>query len=183
MRQGLVLRPPDFYENHGPVVFLGGPIQGAPPWHKDAIDIIHDIDERIVIACPAKDYPPGEFVYEKQVDWETMYLNAAAYGEYRKRRIAQVAGGIMFWLAAQVEEIREEGEEFPRAYAQTTRQELGEWRNEKKHNDHIKMAVGIEKGFGNARYIRRRLEQDTPTVPILDNLEDTCRAITRLIGY
>lgn len=151
-----MLQPPDIVDAAGNIIFLAGPIQGAPDWQAEAIRIIHELDEGLVVASPRKEYPAGTFVYEKQVDWETHYLRQAAK-----------FGTIMFWLAAQAEETP------GRAYAQTSRFELGEWKNEYQHNG-TRLVMGIEEGFGNARYIRRRLNQDCPDVPVLDSLPDTC---------
>ena len=95
------------------------------------------------------------FVYEKQVDWETHF-----------RRRAASLGAHLFWLAKQTEDTP------GRAYAQTTRLELGE--SKMLHErDGINMVIGIEPGFGNERYIRRRFSQDCPDVPIVDSLEET----------
>jgi len=119
--------------------------------------------DNLVIASPRRDYAPGEFVYERQVDWETHHL----------RRAGRL-GLVMFWLASQTEETP------GRAYAQTSRLELGEMkvRHETKAE---RLVVGIEEGFGNERYIWRRMSQDCPHVPILNNLEDTCEATLDLL--
>src|SRR5690349_2330032 len=111
MTERLILQPPEVVNTEGPVIFLAGPIQGAPDWQTEAATIIHDMDSSIVIASPRRDYPEGTFVYEKQVDWETNFLRTAG-------RI----GVVSFWLAAQVEEV------VGRSYAQTARFELGEWK-------------------------------------------------------
>jgi hypothetical protein len=165
-----LIQPPEIIEVAGPVIFLAGPIQDSRPWQYEAAELIHDIDGNIVVASPRKEYAPGEFVYEKQVDWETHFLERAA--RY---------GAVLFWLARQTSLTTEPGQEFPRPHAQTTRQELGEWRNEKKHNPQLNLVVGIEPGFSNKRYICRRLNQVCPDVPILDDLADTCRAAVDLI--
>lgn len=159
MTEKLVLQPPDIVNVEGKVVFLAGPIQGAPDWQSEAIDIIHELDSGLIVASPRKEYPEGTFVYEKQVDWETHYL----------RRAAKL-GAIVFWLAAQTKETP------GRAYAQTSRFELGEWKKEHQHGG-AKLVVGIEEGFGNARYIRRRLSQDCPDVSVLDSLTETCEKV------
>lgn len=165
-----LLQPPEIKEVIGPVIFLAGPIQDAPDWQSIAVEIISGIDPDILIASPRKNYGPGEFVYESQVDWESHYLRRAA-----------AWGAIIFWLANQEKQTTEPGQRFPRPYAQTTRQELGEWRAEKRHSPEINLVVGIDTDFSNARYTRRRLEQDTPDVPILDSLDDTCAAAVELI--
>lgn len=170
MAESLLLQPPEIVDVEGPVVFLAGPIQGAPDWQSDATRIIHSLNSSLVIASPRKEYSEGTFFYERQVDWETHFLNRAA--KY---------GAVMFWLARQAEEIKEAEEEFPRAYAQTSRFELGEWKV-RHERDWSKLIVGIEEGFGNESYIRRRLNQDCPVVPILSSLRETCKATVRLAG-
>jgi hypothetical protein len=163
MPEKLVVKPPAIYKETGKVLFLGGPIQGAPDWQADAIKIIHSQDSGLIIASPRKNYPEGTFIYENQVDWESSYLKRAAKH-----------GGIMFWLANQTEETP------GGSYAQNSRFELGEWK-EKHQERNTPMVVGIEDGFSNERYIRRRFSQDCPEVPILDNLQETCETIVELL--
>jgi hypothetical protein len=154
MIKELYIQPPSIIDVEGPVIFLGGPIQGAPLWQPQAASLIHK-ELEIVVASPRKEYEDGTFIYEKQVDWETFFIRRAA--KY---------GAIMFWLANQQEETP------GRAYAQTSRIELGESKI-KHETEGINLVIGIEPGFGNERYIRRRFAQDCPDVPILDNLNDT----------
>jgi hypothetical protein len=123
------------------------------------------LDPAIVVASPRRDYPEGTFEYEKQVDWETHFL-----------RRAGKLGVIGFWLAAQVTETP------GRAYAQTSRFELGEWKMSHQYEG-TKLALGIEEGFGNARYIRRRFSQDCPDVKIADNVEEMCRNAVNLARH
>lgn len=162
MSERRFIQPPEIVETEGPVIFLAGPIQGGPDWQTTAAGFIHDIDPEITVASPRKDYPEGSFVYERQVDWETHFL-----------RTAGKAGVIAFWLAAQVEETP------GRAYAQTTRFELAEWKMRHEYEG-TKLTIGIEEGFGNARYIRRRFSQDTPDVKIVDSLEELSRNAVEL---
>lgn len=157
MTERILLTPPEIVETTSPVIFLAGPIQGAPDWQSEAADMIHAIDPTLTVASPRKEYPEGTFVYEKQVDWETYFL-----------RTAGRTGVIAFWLAAQTEETP------GRAYAQTTRFELAEWKVRHEYEG-AKLAIGIEEGFGNARYIRRRFSQDAPEVPVVDSLEQLCQ--------
>ena len=153
----VTLTPPETIEIDAPHIFLGGPIQGAPDWQAEAIDIIHDYDSDIVVASPRYDYSDRKFVYEKQVDWETHYLRRAAKH-----------GSILFWLANQVEATPS------RSYGQTSRFEFGEWK--KSHElGQAKIAVGAEPDFGNVRYITRRLSQDCPEIKIHNNLVDLCK--------
>ncbi len=159
MAEKLLLQPPESVDldANEKVIFLAGPIQGAPDWQTQAIEIIHGLDTGIVIASPRKEYAPGEFVYEKQVDWETKYLNRAAQN-----------GCVLFWLAARAEDTP------GRAYGQTSRFELGEWKAKNESDASIQLVVGAEPDFGNVRYISRRFKQDLPETPIYDTLEATC---------
>jgi len=81
-------------------------------------------------------------------------------------------GVIMFWLAKEKEHIS------TRAYAQTSRFELSEWKL--RHEIYrSKLIVGIEEGFSNTHYIKRRFSQDCPDVPIFDSLEATCERVVK----
>jgi hypothetical protein len=161
----LLLQPPEIVESdRRPVIFLAGPIQGAPDWQSVAANYIHDLDPSIIVASPRRDYPEGTFVYERQVDWETHFLRQAGN-----------LGVIGFWLAAQTEETP------GRSYAQTSRFELAECKMRHEYES-VKLTVGIEEGFGNARYIRRRFNQDCPDVTIADSLESMCKNAVELVG-
>ncbi|MBU1850262.1 MAG: nucleoside 2-deoxyribosyltransferase domain-containing protein, partial [Nanoarchaeota archaeon] len=161
--------PPKYlYKYDKPLIFLAGPIQGAPKWHQKAMEYISKREPDIYIASPrrpieshSKDFPKA--MYEEQVDWETFHLRKAGNN-----------GVVMFWLAKEEEHLCE------RAYAQTTRFELAEWKM--MHQAHkSKLVIGIEEGFTNARYIRRRFSQDCPNVPIYSTLEETCAKAVEII--
>lgn len=163
---GQVLYPPSIIDISGGVIFLAGPIQGASRWQDEAIRIIQELDATPNIACPRRSTlimeEFGKAEYEAQVDWETHYL-----------RKAGASGVVMFWLAKEFEHIPN------RAYAQTTRFELGEWKV-RHERDQAKLVIGIEPGFSNERYIRRRLGQDCPDVLICSSLQDTCNQAIKL---
>lgn len=178
--EGITFDAPQMVEISGPLIFLAGPIQGAPLWHDEAISVIRRMDKAVHIASPCrrrlrrltapvesavaritKEF--SDEMYNEQVDWETHYLNRAAEN-----------GAILFWLAKEHRHI------CSRAYAQTSRFELGEWKERSKWID-VRLVVGIEKGFTNERYLRRRILQDCPGVPILDTLEATCATALEII--
>jgi hypothetical protein len=162
--QGIIILPPDYQDFSGKLVFLAGPIQGAPDWQAEAIQLIQNLAPEVNIASPRKVYLDKTFEYAAQVDWETYHLRKAAQ-----------TGAIMFWLA-------NEAQHFPeRAYAQTSRFELGEWKA-KCEQTGAKLIVGIEEGFSNARYIRHRLAQDCPQVPLCQTLVETCKTTLLLLN-
>lgn len=159
-----VILPPEYVEIsvNEPVLFLAGPIQGAPDWQNEAISIIHNLASNLDIASPRRD----EFKnadYNEQVDWEHFYLDRAARN-----------GVIMFWLAREANHVCE------RAYAQTSRFELGEaitlhrWQK-------IKVIVGIEDGFSNSRYLKKTISKKASGILICSNLRETCEKAVKLI--
>lgn len=157
-----LLQPPHDAYGDAPTIFLAGPIQGGPDWQSDAAAIIEAVDPGILIASPRRAIATrGDFddaMYREQVSWEHRYLDRAA-----------ASGTILFWLA------REAEHRCDRAYAQTTRLELGialGWHR----FEGSRVVVGVEEGFSNARYIRYTLASRYPGVPVLDDLEATCRA-------
>jgi hypothetical protein len=154
----MVIYPPTKQNIDGPVIFLAGPIQGAADWQKEAAAIIQKLNPDVAIANPRREYLDGEFVYEQQVDWETAFLNHAAKN-----------GAILFWLA------KEQTQLPGRAYAQTSRFEIAEWKARYEQKP-FNLIIGIEDGFTGARYIRHRLGQDCPDIKILTTLQEVCGA-------
>jgi hypothetical protein len=161
LRNG-VLRPPEYYPVERPVIFLNGPIQGAPDWQAVAAARMEGQllakGKEIIIASPRQDYKELGIPFDKyrQIDWETHY-----------RRISAASGLHLFWLAS--EEIHDP----ERAYAQISRCEIFESKGWHEQYD-IRLVIGIEEGFSGETYLRRRFSQDCPDVPIFDNLEETC---------
>lgn len=136
------LHYPPTYEtinDHEPLLFLAGPIQGAPDWQKYATNTIrglssaYDIKSSLHIANPRREYLDRKFDYYAQVDWEKYHLKRAAQ-----------RGGILVWFAAQDHSLPyEEGRE----YAKTTKDELTRVIGWLDYNPNINVVVGIEPGF------------------------------------
>lgn len=153
--------PPQVMPVEQPLIFLGGPIQGAPDWQSRAIALISSEAPDVDIASPRRptvskgDF--GEDEYLKQVHWEHDHL-----------AIAAERGVTLFWLAAEAEHVP------GRSYAQTTRFELGEAvTNHRLTGAHV--VVGIEEGFTNARYLRLTIGKKAPAIPLCGSLEESCR--------
>ena len=155
-----VIYPPHGSIEKPRIVFLAGPIQGAPDWQSKAIELLSDTGA--VIANPRAPAPfHGD--YNGQVDWELKYLSHAAYGK-------PSSGVILFWLAKpDPNEVQPPG----RAYAQTSRFELGEWVGRSKGWTVPYFVLGIEPGFSNERYLRRRIGHLWPDIEIPSTLEGT----------
>lgn len=146
--------PPNNFNNDNPSVFLAGPIKDAPNWQAEAVAHLQDL--KINIANPRCPLPwHGDF--NAQVDWETKYLYEADV--------------IMFWLAKPLGETIQN-----RCYAQTSRFELGEWLTVKIFEPVRKLVMGIEPGFSNERYIKRRAETSFHQT-IYSSFSDTINAV------
>jgi hypothetical protein len=163
----MILIAPHKEEIKGPLIFLAGPIQGAPDWQSEAIGIL-GINPYVNLASPRRatekkgDFSPED--YSIQVEWEHFYLNQAAKN-----------GVTLFWLPKPIEEI------VGRAYAQTSRLELGE-ALARHYIQGIQVVLGIEKGFSNEKYIRKTFADKAPKVHIHSTLEETCEDALHLIG-
>jgi len=172
---GDILLPPNYREIEGPLIFIVGPIQGAPRWHNSAIEEIQTLCRCMNVASPSKHVDekyrtmnPTRFKESpdleswEQVDWETVYLERAAKD-----------GTILFWLP------QEETHICKRAYAQTTREELGKW-FARKETRNINIAMAIEKGFSGEQYLRYVLPSEHPGLVIGNTLEDVCHEALKL---
>ena len=164
---GKLVTPLSYEDLSGPLIFLAGPIQGAPAWHGDAIAILR-AGSGVHIASPARPDSTGgaypEDVYKEQVAWEHYHLERAAND-----------GILLFWLA------REFRHQCDRAYAQTTRFELGEAVTLHRWRD-TRVVVGIEQGFSNARYLRTTISRKAPSIPLCSTLQQTCETALKLLG-
>ncbi len=122
--------------------FLGGAIQGAGDWHKDAIDMLTAEDPGCNIVCPsryitdnheyAKYALPDENnipEYPSQTLWERYYLELAAE-----------EGCNLFWLPVEDKYKPRKPEKGP--YGRDTYGELGEWRMRIKFNIGAGLQVG-----------------------------------------
>ena len=93
------------------IVFLAGPIKGAPNWQEEAIKDLSDLD--IYVANPRRENVKN-FNLDLQIAWESRFLAAADL--------------ILFWIPPKEEDIA------GREYAQTSRFELGEWAAKTNYN-------------------------------------------------
>lgn len=63
-----VLLPTTIVETEGPVVFLAGPIQGAPDWQAAAIEWFATHNSALCVASPRRLDRSSDFLYSAQVD-------------------------------------------------------------------------------------------------------------------
>lgn len=140
------------------IVFLAGPIKGAPDWQAQAIKDLADLD--VYVANPRRDNVQN-FNLDLQIDWESKFLAAADV--------------IMFWIPPKDIEIS------GRDYAQTTRFELAEWAAKTRYNRIRKqIVVGIDDAFFGKSYIVKRLEAEN--VPVYNNYAETLAKVRLLLN-
>jgi hypothetical protein len=154
------------------MLFLAGPIQGAPDWQSEAISLIKERQNdfelsRLHIANPRREYIDGTFSYPEQVAWEKRnILRAAKYG------------AVLFWFAKQDPTIEYES---GRAYAQTSRVEFGRVCGWKDYALNLKLIIGIEPGYtGSERYFRTCADEHHLTV--YEDLASSTNAALELIS-
>ena len=139
------------------IVFLAGPIKGAPDWQAQAIKDLADLD--IYVANPRRENVQN-FNLDLQVDWESKFL--------------ALSDVIMFWIPKKNMAI------IGRDYAQTTRFELSEWAAKTHYNrEYKKIVVGIDDAFFGKSYIVKRLASEN--VAVYDNYATTLAGVRALI--
>jgi len=163
-------RPPYTEETAAirPGIFLAGPIQGAPDWQDQAVSIL----TREYSGLPTLSiFNPrvrgwSDHGYTEQVRWEKSHLE----------RVREL-GAIMFWFAAKDDRLLYEP---GRAYAQTSRIELGRAFGWKDYNRGVAIALGIEPGYiGNGKYFRSLASEYR--IPVYTNLASLCIATLDLL--
>ncbi len=153
-RARVIYAPEDWFakghkKSEGTFVFLAGPIQGGPGWHRDLIEKYGEdpaFDDVIWVVPKRKTFDKAAFDWNEQVEWETKHL-----------RMSDV---VLFWIPPEVEHI--EG----RDYAQTTRVEFMESLARGK-----KVIAGISEGINLRRYMVYK-GQKYGMKKVHDNLDD-----------
>ncbi len=156
-----------------PLVFLAGPVQGAPDWQTPFAEATLASNPDTAVASPRRTAEDqARFDADEQVKWEHRSLD-------RARRF----GVLAFWLAAQ--ELDDETYPAGRAYAQTTRIELGKALGWKHYQPDLPVVIGFDpeytmRGGGSESYIRR--EAKLAGIAIYNSASETLSAITRSIS-
>lgn len=162
-----IYTPPDKHFNEETkLVFLAGPILGAENWQAKAIEHLHRLEPTLSIANPRREttekLSDEEWCY--QVEWETNHL-----------RLASVYGGILFWLAPEIDH------GCSRPFAKTTRFEFAEWLTHYKYRKihsperPLKIVLGIHDDFPGRDYILHRVFSDCSEFVVATTLEETCQ--------
>lgn len=156
-----------------PLIFLAGPIRGAPNWQDEAVKIINEIDPEMYIVSPRRGIRTSiapyvlhgdETLFERQRAWERYHLEIAKYD-----------GAIMFWLPGEIEH------DCKKSYGAMTRMELGlviAWYKQNLRS--IKWCIGSDGKFSELDTIQYDLKIDAPDKKIFPTLEETCAEAVRI---
>lgn len=166
-----ILYPKDIIKPNYPVLFLAGPILGAPRWQAEALQYLADKDLPITAAVPIRYVPEGleRFGYpnitsERQRNWERHYLDLA-YG----------AGAVVFWMPGQIEPVSGKG------YGSTTRVELAVTHTRKLLGQDLSFFVGTDGNFQDYRISEFDLLTDCPDTPIYTDMYEMLDATVKAI--
>lgn len=171
-----VIIPKTYIEVERPLIFLAGPIRGAPNWQDEAIELLLRKNPNIFIASPRRGIRENiapyiaqgkEDYFPRQRAWERHYLDITGYNP-------KTNGCIMFWLP---EETKHKCE---KSYGAMTRLELGETITRYKFDKRTRFCIGGDGKFSEISTIKYDLGLDAPDKIILDNLEETCIEALRI---
>lgn len=167
-----VIIPKTYARIEEPLIFLAGPIKGAPNWQDEAINILFSKNENLTIVSPRRGIRPeisrciakgDEEYFPRQRSWERHYLD-----------LASKKGAILFWLPGEVEH------NCDKSYGAMTRVEIGQWMTNYRHDNSINFCVGSDNKFSELHTIEYDLKLDAPNKKIYSTLEETCEEAIRL---
>lgn len=181
MTEKRIILPKNRIENiDGPLIFLAGPVQGAPRWQDRAIEMIHANNSEIYVAAPSlnvrEEYfearmrsAENDFLY--QLDWERNYLE-----------LASKKGVILFWLPNQIEAMPiNQKTGFSQPYARDTRPETAGWGwRLLEYKPKTNIVVGAEEYFDGINVITRNFLRVKPNMKFYSTLEQTCQKAIKL---
>jgi hypothetical protein len=156
-----------------PLIFLAGPIRGAPNWQDEAVGFLFLQKQNITIASPRRGIREkiapyvvngNENYFNRQRAWERHYLD-----------IASKTGAILFWLPG------EEKHDCNKVYGAMTRLELGQWMTNYRHDNSLKFLIGSDGKFPELGTISYDLQLDASTKKIYGSLEETCLEALKLV--
>lgn len=162
-----IITPKDFVQiEDSPLIFLAGPIQGAPNWHDKAMSYLFSKENNLYIASPKRIVGPNLSKYvvsgnkdffPRQRAWERFYLD-----------LASMNGSIMFWLPG------EENHNCGKVYGAMTRLELGQWMTKYSFDMKTRFCIGSDGNFPELKTIKYDLSLDAPGKEIFSSLEEVC---------
>ena len=159
---------PKIYLNHfeAPLIFLVGPIKGAPFWQDKAIELIHSQNPEIYVVSPSNKVRP-EYIMEQMTGDNARFLRQTLWERYYLE-LAAKKGSIVAFLPKEVEHL------CGHAYARDTRGELGEFRGIMRYDKKFPLVIGAEKGFDGFSVLKDNFSVVCPGLKFFSSLEETC---------
>jgi hypothetical protein len=173
---GKILLPNTYVQDiEYPLIFLAGPIRGAPDWHSDAIKFLFSQKGDLFVASPRRVIASSlsghvaegnNSYFSRQRAWERHYISAASRN-----------GVILFWLP------REAEHKCRKPYASMTRVELGQVSTHYKFDNSVRFVIGTEGEFQDLDAIGYDLSLDAPGKKVkVQTLEETCLDALKLLN-
>ena len=134
-----------------PLIFLEGPVQGAPDWQSFVAMQLLARRTDVAVASPRRtSEDQKQFNNVEQVSWEQIYIKRA-----------RESGAVGIWWAAQ--DLEDTSYPSRRAYAQTTRVEFGDAVASKRSHPKLPLVVGYDQAYtssggGSESYVRLVLQ-------------------------
>ena len=156
-----------------PLIFLAGPINGAPNWQDEAVELLFSQNPSLVIASPRREVrneiepyiaTGDEDYFPRQRAWERHYLD-----------ISSKTGAILFWLPG------EKKHDCQKVYGAMTRLELGQWMTRYSYDRSVRFCVGSDGYFPELHTIEYDLRLDAPDKEIRKTLAETCVEALQLV--
>ncbi len=164
----ILLEPRSYHQVSGaPVIFLAGPIHGAPAWQPAAFDMIREIAGDIVVASPRRFHSVEHYRF-KQPDTLRYFPRQRPWERYLMD-LAGRQGCVLFWLPRPRRATGWNG------LRRDKRFELGMWAARYSANPGLGLCVGTDGGFPTIHTIAWDLEHEMPGRTLHRTLEATVR--------
>jgi len=156
-----------------PLIFLAGPILGAPNWQDEAVDFLLSQEPSLIVVSLRRKVREkiarrvlkgDETFFPRQRAWERHYLN-----------MASETGTTLFWLPGEVEH------DCSKSYGAMTRFELGQVMASYSEGNPVSFCVGSDGKFSELHIIQYDLSLDVPNKEIIGTLEETCLEAIKLL--
>lgn len=163
---GKIIIAPHREEMVGPLVYLAGPIYGAPDWHSDAIGML-GMNSELHIATLRRaiemntEFSPTQL--QDQMKWADHFIRHALHN-----------GIVMFWFPKPIAVIEQGG------YGHTSRIELGATIEYLKNISTAHVVIGIQEGFVDEMRMKTLLSYHTPHILVETSLHDVCEKVLLL---
>ncbi len=150
-----------------PIIYLAGPIRGAPSWHDEAITFFLNQSKDMTIVSPNRELRGDLKKY--LVKGEEKYFPRQRVWENYCMDIISKKGCVMFWLPG------EQNHNCNKPYASMTRKELGDITKAYKYSGKkIHFCMGSDGKFFELDTLMVDFARDCPNKKIFDSLEKTC---------